>query len=236
MINSSTTVIPTPSIEELFFKTDKYSGISLFSASTESDREITGLNPVIVLKENEIFLGKRRIAISDPLAELDEIIRSHPEIPDEAGFLGYIAYDFKDRLEEEGLYERRSQGIFPDFYFVLFEHYVISHRSRAESRLVSLDFPFDYERITYTPETPAVQAVMMEGKSYYRGTSLNKREFEGAVEKTVDYIKRGDIYQANITRAIYGETTFPPSRRPCGSTTPTGLPTACSPPSREAMW
>jgi len=40
----------------------------------------------------------------------------------------------------------------------------------------------------------------------YQGTSLNRTGFESAVDKTVEYIKRGHIYQANITRAIYGET------------------------------
>ena len=210
MIKAAAAVIPTPSIEELFFQTGKHGGISLFRSASGADGEITGLNPVITLTERELFLGKQRFPVEDPLTKLDELLGAHSYLPEEVCFLGYITYDYKDRLEEEGLYRRISQGIFPDLYFVLFEHYLITERNRSESKHITLGFPFLYEHLTYTPGGPPEEAASAQDRTFYRGTSLDRRRFKGAVEKTLGYIRGGDIYQANITRAIYGETTFTP--------------------------
>lgn len=211
MIRTASSVIPTPSIEELFFWADKHGGISLFRSASETDGEVTGLNPVILLKEKEIFFGKEKKSIGDPLAKLDELLRMYSYLPGEVCLLGYIAYDYKDRLEEEGLYLRRSQGLFPEVYFALFEHYLITERGRPESKLITLSFPFPYESLEYDPaEGPEEDMIRGEGKSCFWGTSLDRQGFKDAVGKTVEYIKRGEIYQANITRTIYGETTFTP--------------------------
>ena len=114
--------IETPSIEEIFYKTDKFHGISLFSASTDKNEEMTGFNPVIILTEKELKKGNQTYGVENPLNELDELIRQNKDLPEEIALLGYISYDYKDRFEEKGLYNRREQNIFPDFYFVIFQN------------------------------------------------------------------------------------------------------------------
>ena len=200
--------IKPPDIEELFLKTEKLRGISLFSSGTENDKEFTGLNPVIIITENSLKMGSQTIKISDPLKEIDKLIEKYSYLPEPISILGYIAYDFKDRFEEKGLYEKKSQELYPDIYFALYEHYLISSRDEKLSSHITLQFPFDYEKYHYIGETPMESEISPKGESFYKGTSLNKNQFEKAVEKTIEYIKKGDIYQANITRAIYGETSY----------------------------
>jgi len=210
MIKYTQTTIQTPPIEEIFHKTDKYRGISLFSASTDLDKEISGINPVIIIREKELRKGNQLSKITDPLKEMDKLISEYGYLPEPVSLMGYISYDFKDRFEEKGLYEKREQGVYPDFYFALFEHYLLSSRVGNESQLYTLEFPFEYESVQYNSNYRQEKETKTHGTSYYRGTSLNKDLYEKAVGKTVNYIREGDIYQANITRAIYGETELSP--------------------------
>lgn len=209
------TLIDRPSIEALFHITDTYRGISLFSSNCGDDREYTGINPLIILTEGELRQGRSCKAISDPMNELDRLVEYYSDLPDEAALLGYLSYDFKDRLEEPGLYGKRSQGIYGDFYFAIFEHYILTDRSREKGKIISLTFPFVHdslplekipELLKYKIEHPGPGETPAKKLTHYKGTSLDKTDFENAVKKTIEYIRQGDIYQANITRTISGET------------------------------
>lgn len=209
MIKYSEKRINAPRIHDLFRITGKLNGISLFSSNTEINREYTGLNPVLIITEKELVTGNQRVAISDPLREMDRIIGKYSSLPADISLLGYISYDYKDRLEEKGLYEKREQKIFPDFYFALYEHYIISSREKDSAQLITLQFPFEYQ--SADPEIiPGNMREKKQGSTIYKGTSLDKQAHMNAVAKTVAYIRQGHIYQANITRAIYGETDLTP--------------------------
>lgn len=208
MIEFRETKIERPSIESLFHKVERLEGISLFSSNSGDDREYTGLNPVIILTEKERRDGEKRTEIHDPLEELDHLVQNYSGLPEEVSLLGYISYDFKDRLEETGLYDKRTQGIYPDFYFVLFEHYIISNRSSDKAKQITLEFPFPIEShfLNWEIELPSTSGKGSIRPTQYKGTSLGKTGFERAVDKTIEYVRQGEIYQANITRAVYGET------------------------------
>lgn len=208
MIKYTKAIINTPDIADLFNTVDRCGGISLFSSRTDDDREYTGLNPVIILTDYELLSGLHKQKITDPMRELDQLIEKYRYLPEELSILGYISYDFKDRLEEKGLYEKRAQGIFPDLYFALFEHYIISDRARNKAVTYTVQFPFDYKPITL--DLLSFKKKSPRKITHYRGTSLDKKSHIDAVSQTIKYIGEGDLYQANITRAIYGETEFSP--------------------------
>ncbi|MBI9097992.1 MAG: anthranilate synthase component I family protein, partial [Spirochaetaceae bacterium] len=210
MINTTVNSVPTPSIDRIFRAVDSYSGISLFSSQTDDDREYTGINPLIILTEKEIRRGAAIVEISDPLGELDNLVSELAYLPDEVSVLGYISYDFKDRLEEKGLYSKREQGIYPDLYFAVYEHYIISSRSEKTAQIYTLSCPFPYDSVTTDSLDLSRLNLKTCGTSTYTSTSLDKKAYSDGVRKTVDHIKQGDIYQANITRAIRGETTYTP--------------------------
>ncbi len=182
--------------ESLFSATGLHGGACLFTSLKDpsTGRNITGINPVRRFNspgDIDAFVSLNRTEVCLPV------------------ILGFIAYDYKDKVEEEGLYNNFRENIFPDFYFCLYEHYVICDNSDTEHlTLISLEFPFRHkilkeDEIFITPEIK-----LTDGGSKYIGSSLNKAEFESGVKKIKDYIRNGDIYQANLTRKITGATDF----------------------------
>jgi para-aminobenzoate synthetase component 1 len=189
----------------------EYNGIFLFSTQIPGGRNIAGFNPVLKIKEQSVEYHNEDEKIERPLKFIDEIVSAQAAL--EIGFLGYIAYDYKDRLEEPGLYTSTKPGPFPDLYFALFEHYFVFHTGSSEINVYTLAPPFEYTSVRLENVLSMIserrEMPESEKKSFYAGTSLPKKEFEDAVRKTIDYIRAGDLYQANITRAIFGKTEFP---------------------------
>jgi para-aminobenzoate synthetase component 1 len=184
-------------------------GIFLFN-NHPSGTNIAGLNPVVVVKEESVHYGSHGVRVEDPLETIDTIVAAQKGTGHNALFMGYIAYDYKARLEEPGLYAGLRQALLPDLYFALFEYYLYFQRSSRRLRLLQLTFPFTYEKLNIEELMKNISISLVfagkEKRSFYSGTSLPKASFEDAVRRTISYIRAGDIYQANITRSIYGET------------------------------
>jgi para-aminobenzoate synthetase component 1 len=184
-------------------------GIFLFN-NHSSGMNIVGLNPVVVIKDDSVRYGSRSVRIEDSLEAIDTIVAAQKGTGDDAVLMGYIAYDYKARLEEPGLYTDLRQALFPDLYFALFEYYLLFQHSYQRVRLLQVTFPFTYEKLTIGEVVKHISMPLTftekEKHSFYSGTSLPKASFEEAVRRTISYIRAGDIYQANITRSIYGET------------------------------
>jgi para-aminobenzoate synthetase component 1 len=184
-------------------------GIFLFN-NRPSGTNIAGLNPVVVVKEESVRYGLHNMRIEEPLEAIDTIVAAQKGKGCNALLMGYIAYDYKARLEEPGLYTGLRQALFPDLYFALFEYYFFFRHPSPRLRLLQLTFPFPYEKLDGEEVVKNIGMPLAftgkEKRSFYSGTSLPKALFEDAVRRTISYIRSGDIYQANITRSIYGET------------------------------
>lgn len=185
-------------IELLFAVTDEYNGMCLFTSTENIDegKNIVGINPVI--------------KISSP-DEIDSLMKFNKDTADFPFILGYIAYDYKDKTEEPGLYSDMHENKFPEFHFSVFEYYLIADNSDLNSlKIVRLDFPFQYKKLDQAKIFDVEPVQMSGGRTDYLGSSLNKAEFEDGVSKIKEYITAGDIYQANLTRKISGKTTISP--------------------------
>ncbi|MDC7221385.1 MAG: anthranilate synthase component I family protein [Spirochaetales bacterium] len=215
MINWKQKNIKNYSLEELFSLCHRYKGISLFSSGLDQDeknRELSGINPVIVLTEGELKYGDNIRAIDSPLDELDKLVELISHLSEDLGLLGYLSYDFKDRLEEPGLFDPKRQGIYEDFYFVLFEKYILSHRGADSCKEYTLSFDFPYSSLGNTVILPSENSEsssdLEERSARIKGTSHNRKGFSRNVRKTISHIEAGDIYQANITRKVEGTTSY----------------------------
>jgi anthranilate/para-aminobenzoate synthase component I len=205
-------------LSSLFHTITTYQGILLFSSKIPRGKNIAGFNPLIRVKEKSLQYHTTTEHINNPFKIIDLVIShgSKTVCPEgaAAGFLGYIAYDYKNRLEEANLYTNPRQGLLPDLYFVLFEHYLIFHTGNRKATLITLQPEFHYTSVKAGQildlVSKPVEMSCNNKKSSYVKTSLPKKEYENAVKKTIHYIRAGDIYQANITRAIYGRTAFTP--------------------------
>jgi len=202
----------------LFRVITKYNGIFLFSSHIPGGKNILGLNPILKITEGSLQYQTKDEEIGNPFEIMDSIAVKVNEITGhqtgDAGFLGYVSYDYKDRLEEDHLYLNIRQEMLPDIYFALFEHYLFFQTGSRRITLITLQPSFRYSSVDSAPIleqlVKPVDLDVTQKKSVYSGTSLSKKEYEAAVQRTIKYIKSGDIYQANITRAIYGETEFTP--------------------------
>ncbi|KQP34925.1 aminodeoxychorismate synthase component I [Methylobacterium sp. Leaf100] len=140
--------------------------------------------------------------------------RIDPE-PGEPGFtggaIGYFAYDLGERLERVAAPARRA-GLCDDIAFNLYDTVLtIDHKSgtcrlmatgfperdpaarqaRAQARLAL--FAHCLSGARPTPE-PAAQGPLVWHSNFTKGA------YEAAVERVRDYIRAGDIYQANIAQ------------------------------------
>jgi len=182
----------------LFSVTDKYDGACLFTSTDDQSygKNIVGINPVLNFTDIDVlesFLRENRSASDTPLV------------------LGHIAYDFKDRLEDQGLYKNVHERIFPEFQFTLYEYYMIADNSdRTKIDLIRMDIPRKYDRIDPGSIFKVDPVRISGGKSVYKGSSLTKEQYQNSVSKIRDYILKGDIYQANLTRKITAETDLTP--------------------------
>ena len=185
-------------MEFLFSLTDKYSGMCLFTSSEDksSGKNIIGINPVLNLSRPE---------------EIDDLIMLNQDSRDIPLALGYIAYDYKDSLEEPGLFSDLHENKFPEFNFSVFEYYIIADNSDTKNlKIIKLDLPMKYNRIGESEILQTEILPVREGTTDYLGSSLSKDEFEEGVSKIKEYIRSGDIYQVNLTRKISGRTSFSP--------------------------
>jgi len=185
-------------IGKLFSLTDKYNGICLFTSTEDESagKNIVGINPVHRFKT---------------LPEIDNFLslnRSEENIP---LLLGYIAYDFKDSTEEKGLYGDIHENIFPELCFCIFEYYIVADNSDNSSiKLIRVNYPFKHEKLDADLIFNTKPVISGKGKTIYKSSSLSKTQFENGVKKIKDYIRKGDIYQTNLTRKINAGTSFKP--------------------------
>jgi para-aminobenzoate synthetase component 1 len=199
---------------DLFFQAaDKFDGTFLFTNDPEnsSGKNIIGVNPVVVISENIVQFGKRSEKIN-PLELIDEIIKINNTNLNYPLFLGYLSYDYKDQLEEKGLFAGLKHGSLPQIHFVIYEYYIITDNKRSNSaEIVKLNFEFKYEQFNLENIFNLEIEKDAGGSSKYIGSSLSRDEFKNGVKKIKEYVKQGDIYQANLTREITGTTDIEPT-------------------------
>jgi para-aminobenzoate synthetase component I len=182
----------------LFSITDKYSGMCLFTSSDDfaAGKNIIGINPVLNITRPE---------------EIDDLLSLNKDDSDTPLAMGYIAYDYKDKLEEHGLFSDLHENLFPEFYFSVFEYYIIAENSDKKNlKIIRLDMPIKYQKISETEILQTLVPPVKDGTTEYLGSTLNKTEYEEGVVKIKEYIRSGDIYQANLTRKISGKTSLSP--------------------------
>lgn len=150
--------------------------------------------------------------LTNPLQAIDDIIDSNKN--DNFDFpllIDYLSYDYKNEVEEKGLFKNLKTEIFPDLYFSIYEYYVIIPNNSDNIKIVQLHFPFSYKKIDIKPLFNNKAEINIQDKtSSYISSILNKNEFINGVKQIKNYIKNGDIYQANLTREITGKTEYSP--------------------------
>lgn len=137
-------------------------------------------------------------------------------MPDLFGWLGWISYDAGLMLECPATFSRHPPKL-PLFRWQLFrDYYIFDHRSRQVQllHLSAHDAP-DADSALGRMKKSLLTANGNPGVSTTGRAELmhqtDRAEFQHAVQQTLEYIRAGDIYQANIAARWCLKTDIPPA-------------------------
>ncbi len=153
--------------------------------------------------------------LNDLLGHFKCVSSASSDLPIDAGLLGYFAYDLKDRLEELPK-TCRDTGL-PDL--VLYAPSFILVQDRLTAKTV-LSIPVLSTADSKPPIRQVREKVLDRLAGYQPGktapsfcvgrdgltSSYTKPEYVAAVNRIIQYLKEGDIYQANLSQRF--ETRF----------------------------
>lgn len=178
-----------------------------------------GADPFLVFKSKdediEITRDGETVKISgNPFEKIKEILGEFKmdyksEIPFVGGAVGYLSYDLCHHIENLPRTAVDDVDV-PDMYFGLYDGVVcIDHRGEKDRVYVASLGIVDSEQGRVEQLIEKIKTAEMEGVSIELPESTVKKEFKSnftrdefvsSVRRVQDYIKSGDIYQANLTQ------------------------------------
>ncbi len=210
--------------EELFSHYAYLGNTSLLNSSLETDAarySFIALEPFLILtgKNNKLslrFEGHELRIKSDPLDCLSSLIGTYrtknaTHFPFTAGCIGYLSYDLKNVIEN--LPQKAKDDLsLPDIYFVFYRTLLILDKSNPGEFYISIldagskTFKKPQETIKKIKETVrssrpelSQQAAKRRRKPLLE-SNFTKGSYIKAIEKVIDYIRAGDIYQACLSQ------------------------------------
>ncbi len=173
-------------------------------------------NDKIAISKN----GETSTYCGDPFKEFKKIfseykIEYHSDIPFIGGAVGYWGYDMCHHIENLPRTAVDDVNI-PDCFWGLYDGIIVIDHRNEEVYIASLGIKDLDEKVIGKIES-YIQKEEKKGveisdthskKSIYRGANFEKQEYIKAINKIKDYIKAGDIYQANMTQRFEYETEY----------------------------
>lgn len=197
------------SIDQAIQLVGAYDGMFLFTSKNtyfNSQLNILGINPVIKIFPDKIKFGNKELK-ANCLESIDNILRMNKTTNFQPFLMGYFGFDFKSNVEEKGLFQNLTHKSFPLSYHTIFEHYFIFDTSIKQFSRHTLSFPFKYQTVKIKLASKKLISNEIK-KSNYSGTNKNKEQYCRDVQQIKYLIKKGDIYQVNLTRQIEGKTEY----------------------------
>jgi para-aminobenzoate synthetase component I len=163
--------------------------------------------------------GSHRIDLnSAPLDVLDQVL-ARLDLPEDvrpapmaAGLMGYLAYDLKDDLEH---LPRTSvdDGLLPSLLLYAPSILVVHDRETGSTRLMIPrhrklpDAVEDRRRLFFqTLADPVDRSKTFRTAADGPASNFTRPAYEAAVQRVIDYIAAGDVYQVNLSQRF--QTTF----------------------------
>ena len=160
----------------------------------------TDENPLEVLKEE---LHKYRVV-------------NDTNLPFVGGAVGYLSYDLGNYIEN--LPRTAVDDIeMPDMYFGFYNHVIVIDHLVQKTYIATPNIDIeleekiidDIEQRILKEEKKGIDSICYEEKEVTPirlKSNFTKEEFKNAVQSVREYIRQGDIYQANLTQRFSGET------------------------------
>lgn len=151
--------------------------------------------------------------------ELDKYkIKNNTQLPFIGGAVGYLSYDLGNYLERLPRTAIDDTNVY-DLYFGLYNYVVVIDHLENKTCIATPDLDVENEiflieeienRIKKSEEE-GINTICYEEK-YVESTKLKsnftKEEFKNSVQSVREYIRKGDIYQVNLTQRFSGKTSL----------------------------
>jgi para-aminobenzoate synthetase component 1 len=203
---------PVAAIFSLF---EKEKNAVFLDSSLEGEQgrySIIGRNPYLTVRQEQGTLYVNDIAKRESFeAWMGRYLKEHRQenptkLPLISGAIGYFTYDYGRKYEN--IRSRHQDPIqMPEACFCFYDQFMIEDLEKREVYLISngkteqsaeewKELKRKIDALQISGETEDVVA----SKACPVETSFTEQEYEQAVEKTVDYIRQGDVYIMNMTQ------------------------------------
>lgn len=176
-----------------------------------------GFDPLLIFKskEDKVYITKSdgtSIVTSSPFERLQEILNKYSfeyesELPFVGGAVGYLSYDLCHQIEELPRTAIDDVDI-PDMFFGFYDGVVIVDHLEEKTYIAAIGIERDREgviedikKVIETNNETKIKVEIRERKEKINiESNFTKDEYIVSLNKLKDYIKEGDIYQANLTQ------------------------------------
>lgn len=145
-------------------------------------------------------------------------VENKTQLPFIGGAVGYLSYDLGNYIEKLPRSAKDDLNGY-DLYFGLYDSVIVVDHLKEKTYIATpnLDVKkeenlvLNIENKINEAEINGVNPICYEEKEVTPTklkSNFTKKDFENSVEKVRQYIKNGDIYQANLTQRFSGKTTL----------------------------
>lgn len=179
-----------------------------------------GIEPFEILKaEQDESLEKLRRAVARYNLSVPKC-----SIPFLGGAVGYLAYDLGFALEKKVLRLKKEDSGIPDYFFGFYNKVVIIDHVKNMLHIFCVGFPekkhylqkalcqnnlLEIENILSKQGPLNNENPKFKTKQVYLKQYSKREDYISAVKKAKEYIKKGDIYQVNLSQNFQATTTMP---------------------------
>lgn len=154
--------------------------------------------------------------LQDELKKYKAINNTH--LPFVGGAVGYLSYDLGNYLEKLPRTAKDDTNVY-DLYFGFYNYVIVIDHLEGKTYIATPDLDIEKEKIILSlveekiknAELRGIDNICYEEKDIEPiklKSNFTKEEFKNAVKKVQNYIKQGDIYQANLTQRFSGKTSL----------------------------
>ncbi|MCT4593783.1 MAG: aminodeoxychorismate synthase component I [Anaeromicrobium sp.] len=213
---------------ELYTLFENYAYSFILDSGMDRERlgkySFIGFDPFLVFKSKNgtitIEEGNTiRVLKGDPFHELKEIMKKYEfkydsPLPFIGGAVGYFSYDLCHHVEKLPRTAIDDVNIY-DCHFGLYDGIIVVDHTEDETYICSLGIKDDENKVIEFIENIINKKPLPSVEEENKGevtieSNFTKENYVKAIESIKDYIKNGDIYQANMTQRFTANMTQSP--------------------------
>ena len=174
-----------------------------------------GFNPFKIIK----YKNTKENPLDNLRNELNKYkVENNTHLPFIGGAVGYLSYDLGNYIERLPRTAKDDTNVY-DLYFGLYNLVIVVDHLENKTYIATPNLNIekeekliiDIENKIKKAEINGIEEICYEEKNVEPiklNSNFTKANFENSVRKVQDYIRQGDIYQANLTQRFNGKTTL----------------------------